>query len=520
MKNNLILFSIYLSKKMNTDYNNINNKWLAEDKIVENIGFASSFSLLNLSLTQISNLLITLVLSEIELDSKNIHISNTEALQFKIEDVIKTLLNNKNIIYEQLLQKAEKDIRYYISKLMEYRNQIESSKTQIKDLLNQVEEYKKIKKRFDLIISTDIPTENEETINEIQELKEENMKLKTRIKELEIKMKDAPGHYYLNTNENFTPNYSLFNHHQRISSISSCSGNQSPLITELANSIRNNRSKTTKNTLKNISYQWRPILDSLISPKSSSKDNQSKCNNNLNSKSNDMPKNKFTFYKRYKQNIHQNNNINNNTITADTNKNSNNKNNKVFLKKKEHLFVKEFLSILKRHKGNKFTNSINNNQNINITQNNSNYNNTNSTTNSTNVIKSNRHQKNSSQGKLNTQVDKHRYKYLHQIQQQPIRNYYNNFIIYRNKNEVVKAKSKHNSYQSGGLVHHNFNINKSNNNNNNHISYKSKQSVNNTIITSTTRNNSNKQATRKQKILKKNIAVVMGLKYSNNNNNN
>jgi hypothetical protein len=407
---------------------------------------------------------------------------------------------------------------------MEYRNQNESNKAQITDLLNQVEEYEKIKKRFDLIISTDIPTENEETINEIHELQEENMKLKTRIKELEIKMKDTPGHYYLNTNENFTPNYSLFNHHQRISSISSCSGNQSPLITELANSIRNNRSKTTKNTLKNISYQWRPILDSLISPKSSSKDNQNSCNNNLNSKSNDMPKNKFTFYKRYKQNIHQNNNnINNNTITADTNKNSNNKNNKVLFKKKEHLFVKEFLSILKRHKGNKFTNSINNNQNINITQNNSNYNNTNSTTNSTNVIKSNRHQKNSSQGKLNTQADKHRYKYLHQIQQQPIRNYYNNFIIYRNKNEVVKAKSKHNSYQSGGLVHHNFNINKSNVNNNshnNHISYKSKQSVNNTIITSTTRNNSNKQATRKQKILKKNIAVVMGLKYSNNKNNN
>ena len=509
---------------MNTDYNNINNKWLAEDKVVENIGVASSFSLLNLSLTQISNLLITLVLSEIELDSKNIHISNTEVLQFKIEDVIKTLLNNKNIIYEQLLQKAEKDIRYYISKLMEYRNQNESNKAQITDLLNQVEEYEKIKKRFDLIISTDIPTENEETINEIHELQEENMKLKTRIKELEIKMKDTPGHYYLNTNENFTPNYSLFNHHQRISSISSCSGNQSPLITELANSIRNNRSKTTKNTLKNISYQWRPILDSLISPKSSSKDNQNSCNNNLNSKSNDMPKNKFTFYKRYKQNIHQNNNnINNNTITADTNKNSSNKNNKVLFKKKEHLFVKEFLSILKRHKGNKFTNSINNNQNINITQNNSNYNNTNSTTNSTNVIKSNRHQKNSSQGKLNTQADKHRYKYLHQIQQQPIRNYYNNFIIYRNKNEVVKAKSKHNSYQSGGLVHHNFNINKSNVNNNshnNHISYKSKQSVNNTIITSTTRNNSNKQATRKQQILKKNIAVVMGLKYSNNKNNN
>ena len=154
---------------------------------------------------------------------------------------------------------------------MEYRNKNESSKIQIKHLLNQVEEYEKIKKRFDLIISTDITTETEDPINEIHQLKEENMKLKTRIKELEIKMKDIPSHYYLNTNENFTPNYSLFNHHQRISSISSCSGNQSPLITELANSIRNNRSKTTKNTLKNISYQWRPILDSLISSKSSSK---------------------------------------------------------------------------------------------------------------------------------------------------------------------------------------------------------------------------------------------------------
>ena len=98
--------------------NSINNTptdYLSEDKIAETIGASSSYSISKLSLNQISNILITFVLSEIEIDNKNINIPNTESLQFKIQDTISSFLNTQFTIYEKLLRKSENNLPSFCS---------------------------------------------------------------------------------------------------------------------------------------------------------------------------------------------------------------------------------------------------------------------------------------------------------------------------------------------------------------------------------------------------------------------
>ena len=470
---------------MKTDSNsNTHHKWLSEDKIADNIGIPSSYSISNLSLNQITNLLITSVLSEIELDNKNFNISNIESLQLKIQSIITAIINNQFIIYEKLIQKSEKDLRYYISKELNHRVQEESNKVYIQHLLNQLEEYEKIKKQFDFIVSTDITVETEDTINEINQLKEENTRLKLKIKELEIKTKDNSHQYHYIHNENFSPNFSLLNHHQRISSISSNSNNQSPLITEFTNSA-GNKTTAKKNSIRNLYYQPHPILDSLISPKSSFKYNNSN-NKNVNYESS---KNKCVLHKNGIQYTQINTNTNN-PGTDEISKHIHNHSNKFHSNKKENCFVNEFLSILKGYKPN----------NKNNTQNNSNNNNNNNQ--NANVIKTNKHKKSSSQDKLTSKVDNQ----FNSNEKQLIKNYYNNFIIYRNNNNLLNQKSKHLSYQKG-VIHNN-------NSNNNLIKILTSTNYNKTITVNSKSTNITKQS--KLSTLKKSTPINMGLIYSSN----
>ena len=470
---------------MKTDSNNnTHNKWLSEDRIADNIGIPSSNSISNLSLNQIANLLITSVLSEIELDNKNFNISNIESLQLKIQSIITAIINNQFIIYEKLIQKAEKDLRYYISKEFNHRVQEESNKVYIQHLLNQLEEYEKIKKQFDFIVSTDMTVETEDTINEINQLKEENTRLKLKIKELEIKTKDNSNQYhYILNNENFSPNFSLLNHHQRISSISSNSNNQSPLITDFTNSA-GNKTSAKKNSIRNLYYQPHPILDSLISPKSSFK-----YNNSNNKNGNYEPsKNRCALHKNNIQYTQINTNINI-PGTDEINKHSHHHNhsNKFHSNKKENCFVNEFLSILKNNKSN----------NKNNTQNNSNNNN-----HSANVNRTSKHKKSSSQYKLTSKADKQ----FNSNEKQLIKNYYNNFVMYRNNNNLLNQKSKHLSYQKGVIP--------SNNSNNNLIKILTSTNYNKTITVNSKSTNITKQP--KLSTLKKSTPINMGLIYSSN----
>ena len=472
---------------MKRDYNsnNAHNKWLSEDRIADNIGIPSSYSISNLSLNQVTNLLITSVLSEIELDNKNYNISNIESLQLKVQSIITAIINNQFIVYEKLIQKAENDLRYYISKEMCHRVQEESNKVYIQHLLSQLEEYEKIKKQFDFIVSTDITVETEDTINELNQLKEENTKLKLKIKELEIKTKDNnPHQHHCLLKENFSPNFSLVNHHQRISSISSNSGNQSPLITDFTNSAGNNKTTAKKNSIRNLYYQPHPILDSLLSPKSSFK-----YNNNSNSKNaNYEPsKNKYALHKNGVQYTQIYTHINS-PETGEMNKHVHHHSNKLHPTQKDNCFVNEFLSILKGYKP----------SNKHNTQNNSN--NNNNANHSSNVVKTNKHKKSSSQYKLSSKVDKQ----FNSNEKQLIKNYYNNFIIYRNNNNLLNQKSKHLSYQKGAI--HN------NNSNNNLIKILTSTNYNKTITVNSKSTNTTKQC--KPSTVKKSAPINMGLIYS------
>ena len=119
--------------------NNTLTDYLSEDKIAETIGTSSSYSISKLSLNQISNILITFVLSEIEIDNKNINILNTESLQFKIQDIISSFLNTQFTIYEKLLRKAENNLRYYISKSLEYKLQEQTNEIYIQQLKTEID---------------------------------------------------------------------------------------------------------------------------------------------------------------------------------------------------------------------------------------------------------------------------------------------------------------------------------------------------------------------------------------------
>lgn len=466
---------------MNPDNNNNNEKWLSDDKIAENIGHPSSSSFSTLSLDQISNLLITHVLSEIELDSKNINISNTESLQTQIHTIITSILDKQFRIYEQLLHKAESDIRFYASQLLKYRIQDDSNRTYIQYLLGQLEEYQKIKKQFDFIVSTDITADTEDTLNELLQLKEENSKLKLKIKELEIRIKENG---YLHYNENYCGNCTLFNnHHQRINSISSSSiGNQMSPVKD--NNAHVNKMKMKVNSVRISSCKQHPILDSLISPKSPSK-------HNYNKNGNDCCKSRLL----YKQNKHSSLSNNNNTLTDDMNKFINTKSSKVNSHKKEYCFVNEFLSMLKNNKENKSNSNCNNNNSI---------------------IKNTKHQKYLSQYKLPLKNEETIHNTNEQTQKQLIKNYYNNFIIYRNNNNLLNAKSKHFSYQNGVLSSENATLNRNslNTNNSNLLKTFISNTYNNTITVNSKSNSSNKQSTRQQKIIKKTSTVNMGLIYS------
>ena len=462
--------------------NSINNTptdYLSEDKIAETIGTSSSYSISKLSLNQISNILITFVLSEIEIDNKNINIPNTESLQFKIQDTISSFLNTQFTIYEKLLRKAENNLRYYISKSLEYKLQEQTNDIYIQQLKAEIDE---------------LNYTNNTKQNEILLLKKEITNLKQNIKELKHKLKDKDNlSKYLHINENFSPQYSNNisnnnNHHQRISSISSSSDNQSPLITEFATRTENNikhhhnkKVKINKNTIRNISYQHRPILDTIISPKAG----------NMKYGINNLTKRRFTFYKHFKQNMTQQNH----TLIDESNMYT--QSNRIVQKKKDRSFVNEFLNILKRHKDMKHDNS-----NIN--------NNTNSSTNSTNILISNRKKESSSQGKLNIKYEKKE----KPLQKQKNKKSELNFITYRQNSSLIRMvngkgnKSGVNSSNNSKskIIKTITNNNSYNNNNTNNNNGKS--------LIYSGRNSTRKRTFNKVKNNKKKGGpIVMGLKY-------
>ena len=464
--------------------NSINNTltdYLSEDKIAETIGISSSYSISKLSLNQISNILITFVLSEIEIDNKNINIPNTESLQFKIQDTISSFLNTQFTIYEKLLRKAENNSRYYISKSLEYKLQEQTNDIYIQQLKTEIEE---------------LNSTNNSKQNEILLLKKEMINLKQNIKELKHKLKDKDNlSKYLHINENFSPQYSNNisnnnNHHQRISSISSSSDNQSPLITEFATRTENNikhhhnkKVKINKSTIRNISYQHRPILDTIISPKAG----------NMKYSINNLTKRRFTFYKHFKQNMTQQNH----TLIDESNMYT--QSNRIVQKKKDRSFVNEFLNILKRHKDMKHDNS-----NIN--------NNTNSSTNSTNILISNRKKESSSQGKLNIKYERKE----KPLQKQKNQKSELNFVTYRQNSSLIRmVNGKGNKSAVNSSNNSKSKIIKTITNNN---SYNNTNNNNGKSFIYSGRNNTRKRTFNKvMNNKKKGGPIVMGLKYCNNN---